>query len=111
MERCIVTLGTVPDLDDGRYIISRSDLLCGNIIMQNDGGKQDVNFINYEYAVPAPAAFNLANYFSDSERFRVQLQYASHAQATTGCDATVRCKLSPASIANWGQPSSVSEVS
>lgn len=65
MEACVVTLGSVPGLDDGRYVISHSDLLCGNIIMQDDGEEQDVNFIDYEYAVPAPAAFDLANYFSE----------------------------------------------
>lgn len=58
-------LGSIRGLDDGDYIIGHCDLLSGNIIIQDDDKTRDVNFIDYEYATPAPAAFDLANYFSE----------------------------------------------
>jgi len=65
LESSVESLGSIPGLDDGGYIIAHCDLLSGNIIIQDDGKTRDVNFIDYEYAAPAPAAFDLANYFSE----------------------------------------------
>ncbi|KAF4549597.1 Choline/ethanolamine kinase-like protein [Elsinoe fawcettii] len=59
------------------YIFSHCDLLCGNVIVQqaashghtngntNGGGKAKISFIDYEYATPAPAAFDVANHFAE----------------------------------------------
>jgi len=65
MESCVESLGSIRGLDGGDYVIAHCDLLSANIIIQNDGKTRDVNFIDYEYATPAPAAFDLANYFSE----------------------------------------------
>lgn len=61
-------LGNVPGLDHGNYVVSHCDLLCGNVIMEptaNAGSEMEVSFIDYEYATPAPAAFDLANHFAE----------------------------------------------
>ncbi|KAJ5620484.1 Choline/ethanolamine kinase [Penicillium lagena] len=69
----------VSRLDDGKgigedgMVFSHCDLLCANVIvLPNDSGsppaeddKTPVNFIDYEYAVPAPAAFDIANHLAE----------------------------------------------
>ncbi|OQD74947.1 hypothetical protein PENDEC_c009G02008 [Penicillium decumbens] len=67
----------VDRLDDGQgigedgLVFSHCDLLCANvIILPDDGSKPSdettpVNFIDYEYAVPAPAAFDIANHLAE----------------------------------------------
>ncbi|CAI7589050.1 unnamed protein product [Penicillium glandicola] len=66
-------------LDDGKgigedgLVFSHCDLLCANVIVlpsENgiatpEGGIAPVNFIDYEYAVPAPAAFDISNHFAE----------------------------------------------
>ncbi|OQE32270.1 hypothetical protein PENSTE_c001G03694 [Penicillium steckii] len=65
-------------LDDGKgigedgLVFSHCDLLCANVIVlpTEDGSKPEddvtnVNFIDYEYAVPAPAAFDIANHLAE----------------------------------------------
>ncbi|KAJ5243103.1 uncharacterized protein N7469_001430 [Penicillium citrinum] len=65
-------------LDDGKgigedgLVFSHCDLLCANVIVlpTEDGSKSEdnvtnVNFIDYEYAVPAPAAFDIANHLAE----------------------------------------------
>ncbi|PSK40310.1 Ethanolamine kinase 2 [Elsinoe australis] len=56
------------------YIFSHCDLLCGNVIVQssrctnghgNGAAKPQIGFIDYEYATPAPAAFDIANHFAE----------------------------------------------
>ncbi|KAF2223072.1 choline/ethanolamine kinase [Elsinoe ampelina] len=55
------------------YIFSHCDLLCGNVIVQksranghaNGNTKPKIGFIDYEYATPAPAAFDIANHFAE----------------------------------------------
>jgi ethanolamine kinase len=47
-------------------------LLSGNVIVQpkkegatSTGGEEIVSFIDYEYATPSPAAFDIANHFAE----------------------------------------------
>lgn len=59
-------------------IFAHCDLLCGNVIVLPKGETQNsgitsngaatgtsVTFIDYEYAVPSPAAFDLSNHFAE----------------------------------------------
>ncbi|KAJ5152107.1 hypothetical protein N7492_010402 [Penicillium capsulatum] len=67
----------VGQLDDGKgigengLVFSHCDLLCANVIVlptDDDSPSDDtapVNFIDYEYAVPAPAAFDIANHLAE----------------------------------------------
>ena len=43
------------------------DLLCGNVIVDihSDAKEKPVSFIDYEYATPGPAAFDIANHFAE----------------------------------------------
>ncbi|KAJ5489219.1 hypothetical protein N7539_004109 [Penicillium diatomitis] len=57
--------------DDG-LVFAHCDLLCANVIvLPHDVGARTeddvapVNFIDYEYAVPAPAAFDIANHLAE----------------------------------------------
>lgn len=64
-------------LDDGKgigedgLVFSHCDLLCANVIVlpadenPSPDGITPVNFIDYEYAVPAPAAFDIANHLAE----------------------------------------------
>lgn len=52
-------------------MFAHCDLLSGNVIVEPkavaDGksGQESVNFIDYEYGAPSPAAFDLANHFAE----------------------------------------------
>lgn len=53
-------------------MFSHCDLLCANVIVlpSDDKSKTSddiapINFIDYEYAVPAPAAFDIANHLAE----------------------------------------------
>jgi ethanolamine kinase len=61
-------LGQTPGLDGHDYIFAHCDLLSGNVIVHPNANKKDeqtVSFIDYEYATPAPAAFDIANHFAE----------------------------------------------
>lgn len=70
-------LSDTPGLYGKDYIFSHCDLLLGNVIVEKtpvtngavNGDDQaaslNVNFIDYEYATPAPAAFDIANHFAE----------------------------------------------
>lgn len=59
-------LGNTPGLDGHDYIFSHCDLLSGNVIVTDSKSDQvSVDFIDYEYAMPAPAAFDIANHFAE----------------------------------------------
>jgi ethanolamine kinase len=71
-------LGNTPGLLGKDYIFGHCDLLCGNVIVSpraesetlanghlNDDDERPVDFIDYEYAAPSPAAFDLANHFAE----------------------------------------------
>ncbi|KAK9852291.1 hypothetical protein MYU51_008731 [Penicillium brevicompactum] len=68
----------VEALDDGKgigedgLVFSHCDLLCANVIVlpsdshpTPEDGIAAVNFIDYEYAVPAPAAFDISNHLAE----------------------------------------------
>jgi ethanolamine kinase len=52
-------------------VFAHCDLLSGNVIVMPKTGAakqaagETVNFIDYEYATPSPAAFDLANHFAE----------------------------------------------
>lgn len=52
-------------------VFSHCDLLSANVIVlpgdnsSSKGDRENVHFIDYEYAVPAPAAFDIANHFAE----------------------------------------------
>ncbi|KAF1826162.1 ethanolamine kinase [Dissoconium aciculare CBS 342.82] len=70
-------LANTPGLLGKDYIFGHCDLLCGNVIVSpraesggpTNGHSEDderpVDFIDYEYAAPSPAAFDLANHFAE----------------------------------------------
>ena len=65
-------LGNIPGLDDQDLVFSHTDLLCGNVILENQDASKETNltelsvtFIDYEYATSAPAAFDIANVFAE----------------------------------------------
>lgn len=65
-------LGKTAGLNDEAYVLGHCDLLSGNVIImpskpQCNGHSSavDVSFIDYEYATPVPAAFDLANHFAE----------------------------------------------
>ncbi|EZF78009.1 hypothetical protein H105_00864 [Trichophyton soudanense CBS 452.61] len=67
------------EFDDGSglgeegMVFAHCDLLSANVIIQPrpkestlaDGATETVDFIDYEYAIPSPAAFELANHFAE----------------------------------------------
>ncbi|TQB77333.1 hypothetical protein MPDQ_002970 [Monascus purpureus] len=69
----------VRELDDGQgvgeegLVFAHCDLLSGNVIVAPESDASStpgdeakvVNFIDYEYATPAPAAFDIANHFAE----------------------------------------------
>lgn len=54
-------------------MFAHCDLLCANVIIHRDANKsatskdeaETVSFIDYEYATPSPAAFDIANHFAE----------------------------------------------
>jgi ethanolamine kinase len=48
-------------------VFAHCDLLSGNVIVLPDGDAETpvVSFIDYEYATPSPAAFDIANHFAE----------------------------------------------
>src|SRR6266536_681214 len=55
-----------------QLVFAHCDLLCGNVIIHprskdntSKDGVETVSFIDYEYATPCPAAFDLANHFAE----------------------------------------------
>lgn len=60
-----------PINQDLQLVFGHCDLLSGNVIVQErpastrDSKIETVAFIDYEYATPSPAAFDLANHFAE----------------------------------------------
>lgn len=53
-----------------QLVFAHCDLLSGNVIIQprsatNPKAPETVSFIDYEYATPSPAAFDIANHFAE----------------------------------------------
>jgi ethanolamine kinase len=55
-----------PGLGKNGLVFAHCDLLCANVIIhQEDDTAPTVDFIDYEYATPSPAAFDVANHFAE----------------------------------------------
>lgn len=78
LEWLVEHLSSSTGLDGKDYVFCHCDLLCGNVIIQrpnasneappsepNNHNRYPVTFIDYEYAAPAPAAFDIANHFAE----------------------------------------------
>ncbi|KAI1387075.1 ethanolamine kinase [Hypoxylon trugodes] len=74
LTKLIEELSQRPGLGDNGLVFAHCDLLSGNVIIEprgstsanrEDGHKTEVSFIDYEYATPSPAAFDLANHFAE----------------------------------------------
>ncbi|KAL9597264.1 MAG: hypothetical protein Q9219_005245 [cf. Caloplaca sp. 3 TL-2023] len=70
LERTVVEIGDIPSLGKDGLVFAHCDLLSGNVIVHPHGSGasppiETVSFIDYEYATPAPAAFDLANHFAE----------------------------------------------
>ncbi|QIX01650.1 hypothetical protein AMS68_007167 [Peltaster fructicola] len=60
--------GQLPGLLGKSLVFGHCDLLSGNVIIQSEkqlGAERPVSFIDYEYATPSPAAFDIANHFAE----------------------------------------------
>ncbi|KAI2621080.1 ethanolamine kinase [Hypoxylon sp. NC1633] len=74
LTRLIEELSERPGLGENGLVFAHCDLLSGNVIVeppgpggvkQSDSHETSVSFIDYEYATPSPAAFDLANHFAE----------------------------------------------
>ena len=79
LEWIVKALGDTRGIRDTPYVFSHCDLLSGNILVMPDVDQQTsgdgnpskstsalpVSFIDYEYATPAPAAFDISNHFAE----------------------------------------------
>ncbi|KAK8088253.1 hypothetical protein PG997_003214 [Apiospora hydei] len=66
----IEELSQRPGLGEYGLVFAHCDLLSGNVIIEPKGAgspdtEESVAFIDYEYATPSPAAFDLANHFAE----------------------------------------------
>ncbi|KAI4174733.1 MAG: hypothetical protein LQ343_002104 [Gyalolechia ehrenbergii] len=70
LERTVADLGDIPSLGKDGLVFAHCDLLSGNVIVhphdtESSPPIETISFIDYEYATPAPAAFDLANHFAE----------------------------------------------
>lgn len=70
IDRLIPEFINRPGLGNNSLVFAHCDLLCGNIIILpqsnlNANATLTVSFIDYEYATPSPAAFDIANHFAE----------------------------------------------
>lgn len=70
MIRLVPELSSRPSLGVNGLVFAHCDLLSGNIIVEPRAKDEvdaqlTVNFIDYEYATPSPAAFDIANHFAE----------------------------------------------
>lgn len=72
LERSFNELDTKDGIGEQGFVFAHRDLLCANVIQLRNPdapapkkGVQEVTFIDYEYATPAPAAFDLANHLAE----------------------------------------------
>lgn len=75
--RIVQEFASRPGLGKDSLVFAHCDLLSGNVIVrpkhkqgEKDGvmpadERTEVSFIDYEYAVPSPAAFDIANHFAE----------------------------------------------
>ncbi|KAL2863692.1 putative ethanolamine kinase [Aspergillus lucknowensis] len=75
LERVVHEFDHGKGLGEDGLVFAHCDLLCANVIILPRDGRTDddndddeietVNFIDYEYATPSPAAFDIANHFAE----------------------------------------------
>lgn len=70
LERIVLEFGNFPGLGDHGLVFGHCDLLSGNVIIRpsqpaDPADVAPVSFIDYEYATPVPAAFDIANHFAE----------------------------------------------
>ncbi|KAL3438148.1 kinase-like domain-containing protein [Aspergillus tetrazonus] len=70
LERVVRELDNGNGLGEDGLVFAHCDLLSANVIIRpseerSDDGTETVNFIDYEYATPSPAAFDIANHFAE----------------------------------------------
>ncbi|KAI9843342.1 MAG: hypothetical protein M1837_006468 [Sclerophora amabilis] len=72
LERTSTELYKVPTLGEDGLVFSHCDLLSGNVIIEppaSGAGLPDtvetISFVDYEYATPSPAVFDIANHFAE----------------------------------------------
>ncbi|KAJ4272328.1 hypothetical protein NW762_001041 [Fusarium torreyae] len=66
LEVMVEKLSQRPGLGKNGLVFAHCDLLCANVIIhKEDDAAPTVDFIDYEYATPSPAAFDVANHFAE----------------------------------------------
>ncbi|GFP52737.1 hypothetical protein ACSS6W_003168 [Trichoderma asperelloides] len=66
LEEMIEKLSQRPGLGHNGLVFAHCDLLSANIIIHREPDRElSVSFIDYEYATPSPAAFDISNHFAE----------------------------------------------
>ncbi|KAL2269850.1 hypothetical protein VTJ83DRAFT_2034 [Remersonia thermophila] len=69
LQRLVAELSQRPGLGANGLVFAHCDLLSGNVIVlprpTDKAADPTVAFIDYEYATPSPAAFDIANHFAE----------------------------------------------
>lgn len=71
LERSFIDLDSTAGIGHSGFVFGHCDLLCGNVILtpsckvDKQSTAEGVSFIDYEYATPCPAAFDIANHFAE----------------------------------------------
>ncbi|KAF8867232.1 kinase-like protein [Acephala macrosclerotiorum] len=70
LTRLVAEFSNRPGLGNNSLVFAHCDLLSGNVIIQprsarSPNAPQTVSFIDYEYATPSPAAFDISNHFAE----------------------------------------------
>lgn len=66
LKQMVKKLSQRPGLGKNGLVFAHCDLLCANVIIhEEDDAAPTVDFIDYEYATPSPAAFDVANHFAE----------------------------------------------
>ncbi|KAM0339641.1 hypothetical protein ACHAPQ_001601 [Fusarium lateritium] len=66
LKQMVRKLSQRPGLGKNGLVFAHCDLLCANVIIhEEDDAAPTVDFIDYEYATPSPAAFDVANHFAE----------------------------------------------
>ncbi|KAM0520211.1 hypothetical protein ACHAPE_003491 [Trichoderma viride] len=66
LEEMVEKLSQRPGLGHNGLVFAHCDLLSANIIIHREPGQElSVSFIDYEYATPSPAAFDISNHFAE----------------------------------------------
>ena len=62
-------MADTPGLDGKDLVVSHTDLLCGNVIIEETRSTSEedrsVSIIDFEYVTAGPAAFDIANWFGE----------------------------------------------